>query len=47
VTTRRAFIGTVTLGILTVPVASEAQAPAKVPRIGFLSVSLSTDLARR
>ena len=45
VTTRRAFIGTVTLGILTVPLAAEAQAPAKVPRIGYLSPrSLRDDL---
>jgi len=37
VTTRRAFIGTLTLGVVAAPLAPEAQAPVKVPRIGFLS----------
>jgi putative ABC transport system substrate-binding protein len=36
VTTRRAFIGTLVGGLLVAPCAAEAQAPAKVPRIGFL-----------
>ena len=41
--TRRGFIGTLAAG-LTVPLAGEAQAPVKVPRIGFLSLlSLTAD----
>ena len=36
-TTRRAFISTLAGGLLAVPLTAEAQAPAKVPRIGFLS----------
>jgi putative ABC transport system substrate-binding protein len=44
VTSRRAFITTVTLALLTAPLVVEAQAPAKVPRIGFLSpLSLTAD----
>jgi len=34
---RRAFIGTLAVFLLTVPLAAKAQTPAKVPRIGFLS----------
>jgi putative ABC transport system substrate-binding protein len=33
---RRSFIGTLTGGLLAAPHAGEAQAPTKVPRIGFL-----------
>ena len=36
-TTRREFFGTLVAGFLVVPLAAEAQAPAKVPRIGFLT----------
>jgi putative ABC transport system substrate-binding protein len=35
---RRAFIGALAVFPLAVPLAAEAQAPVKVPRIGFLSV---------
>ena len=42
-TTRRAFIGTLAGSLLAVPLAAEAQAPAKVPRIGFLSARPPTD----
>ena len=35
-TTRRAFIGTLA-GVLSAPLTATAQAPAKVPRIGYLS----------
>ncbi len=38
-TTRRAFIGTVTLGVLAVPLAAQAQQAAKVWRIGYLQGS--------
>ncbi len=41
-TTRRAFIGTLA-GALAAPLVAEAQAPAKVPRIGFLSPLSRTD----
>jgi putative ABC transport system substrate-binding protein len=34
---RRTFMAMLTGGLLAVPLAAEAQAPAKVPRIGFLS----------
>ncbi len=34
--TRRAFIGTVTGGLLAAPLAADAQQPAKVARIGYL-----------
>src|SRR5437016_12401615 len=33
---RRAFIGTLAGGLLTAPLAAEAQRAGKVPRIGFL-----------
>ena len=33
---RRAFIGTLTGGLLAAPLAAEAQLPAKVPRVGYL-----------
>ena len=36
---RRAFIGTVTLGVLTAPLAAQAQQPAKAWRIGYLQGS--------
>ena len=41
--TRRAFIGTLASGLLAAPLAAHAQAPAKVPRIGFLSARQRTD----
>jgi putative ABC transport system substrate-binding protein len=47
VTTRREFIGALAVFLLAAPLAAEAQTPAKVPRIGFLSVSLPTDLGGR
>src|ERR1700730_752000 len=34
-------------GLLAAPLAAEAQVPAKVPRIGFLSIGSPTDLARQ
>jgi putative ABC transport system substrate-binding protein len=37
VTTRWAFVGTLAVFLLAIPLAAEAQAPAKVPRIGYLS----------
>ena len=37
---RRAFIGTVALGLLSAPLASEAQQAGKVPRIGWLTNSI-------
>ena len=40
---RRAFIGTLAVFLLAGPLAAEAQAPAKVSRIGFLSVGSPTD----
>jgi putative tryptophan/tyrosine transport system substrate-binding protein len=43
VTTRRAFIGTVTLVLLAAPLAAEAQALAKVPRIGYLTTVSRAD----
>ncbi len=42
-TTRRQFVGTVALGFLTVPLAAEAQAAAKVPRIGYLTTVSRAD----
>ncbi len=39
------LIVTLALGILLAPLAADAQAPAKVPRIGFLSFFSPTDLA--
>jgi putative ABC transport system substrate-binding protein len=36
---RRAFISGITLGLLTAPLATEAQPPSKVPRIGFLATN--------
>jgi putative tryptophan/tyrosine transport system substrate-binding protein len=36
VTTRREFIGTLAGGLLAVPLAADAQAPANVPRIGYM-----------
>jgi putative ABC transport system substrate-binding protein len=44
---RRRFLGTVAGGLLAAPLAAEAQAPAKVSRIGFLSGQSPTDLARQ
>jgi putative tryptophan/tyrosine transport system substrate-binding protein len=41
VITRRVFVGTLTGGLLAAPRSSEAQQPAKVPRIGFLSLNLA------
>jgi len=43
VSTRRAFIGTLAGGLLAAPLAAEAQAPVKVPRIGYLSALSPTD----
>jgi putative ABC transport system substrate-binding protein len=40
---RKAFIISLVLGFLVAPIMVKAQAPAKVPRIGFLSVSSPTD----
>jgi putative ABC transport system substrate-binding protein len=40
---RRAFLGTMAGGLLAAPLSAEAQAPAKVPRIGFLSARPATD----
>ncbi len=37
---RRAFISGITLGLLTVPLAAEAQQSGKIPRIGVLGVSV-------
>jgi putative ABC transport system substrate-binding protein len=42
VTTRRDFIGTLAGGLLTAPLAAEAQQAAKLPRIGFLGDSRAT-----
>ena len=43
----RRVLLTGTLGLLTTPLAAEAQAPAKLPRIGFLTaVPLSVMSAR-
>jgi len=36
---RRAFLGTISLGLLAAPLAAEAQQAARVPRIGFLGNS--------
>ncbi len=41
-TTRRAFIGTLAGGLLTAPLAAEAQQAAKIARIGYLSTNLAT-----
>jgi putative ABC transport system substrate-binding protein len=41
VTTRRAFLGTLAGGLLATPLATEAQQPGKVPRIGVLYSGLS------
>jgi putative ABC transport system substrate-binding protein len=41
---RRTFLGTVTRGVLSVPLAAEAQ-PGKVPRVGFLSVDAAAEAA--
>jgi putative ABC transport system substrate-binding protein len=41
VTTRRAFIGTLAGGLLTAPLAAEAQQATKVARIGYLSPNLA------
>ena len=42
-TTRRAFVGALAVSLLAAPLAADAQAPAKVPRIGFLSARSPTD----
>ena len=42
-TTRRAFIGTLTGGLLAASLAAEAQQGGKVHRIGYLAGGLSTD----
>ena len=38
---RRAFLGTLTGGLLAAPLAARAQPAAKVPRIGYLSINLA------
>src|SRR5260370_7531285 len=38
---RRTFIGTLAGGLLAAPLAAEGQQPAKVARIGFLSLNLA------
>ena len=38
---RRAFLGTLTSGLLGAPLAAGAQQAAKVPRIGFLAGNLA------
>jgi putative ABC transport system substrate-binding protein len=43
VTTRREFIGTLAGGLLTAPLAAEAQPAAKVARIGYLSTNLAAN----
>ena len=43
---RRAFIGTLTSGLLAVPLAAEAEPAGKVHRIGFLSPSSPSDPER-
>ena len=40
---RRAFLGTVTGGLLAAPLAAEAQESAKVPRIGWLALNLAAN----
>jgi putative ABC transport system substrate-binding protein len=40
---RRAFLGTLTGGLVAAPLAAEAQSPAKVPRIGMLRVWSAPD----
>ena len=40
---RRAFLGTLSGGLLAAPLAAEAQPAGKVPRIGFLSTTSSSD----
>ena len=39
---RRAFLGTLAGGLLAAPLAAEAQQPANVPRIGWLSIASRT-----
>jgi putative ABC transport system substrate-binding protein len=43
VTTRREFIGTLTGALLAAPLAANAQAPVKVPRVGYLTTVSRTD----
>ena len=40
-TTRREFIGTLAGGLLTAPLAAEAQQAAKIARIGYLAGNLA------
>jgi len=44
---RRAFIGTLTGGLLAAPLAAEAQPVGKVPRVGYLSPGSPSDAARQ
>jgi putative ABC transport system substrate-binding protein len=44
---RRAFIRTVTAGLLALPLAVEAQQPSKVPQIGYLSYGSPAEAANR
>ena len=46
-TTRRAFIGTLAVFLLAAPFTAEAQAPAKIPRIGFLGTGAPAETAPR
>jgi putative ABC transport system substrate-binding protein len=39
---RRAFISSITVGLLAAPLAAEAQQAGKVPRIGYLAFNLAT-----
>src|SRR5437879_2528056 len=43
---RRAFLGTVTGGLLAAPLAAEGQPAGKSPRIGFLSTFSPSDVPR-
>ncbi|MGH7893853.1 MAG: ABC transporter substrate binding protein, partial [Candidatus Binatia bacterium] len=45
-TTRRAFIGTLTGGLLAAPLVAGAQQATKIPRIGLLSPFSPSDAAR-
>jgi ABC-type uncharacterized transport system substrate-binding protein len=40
---RRAFLGTLACGLLAVPLAAEAQQPAKIARIGYLASNLANN----
>ena len=42
---RRTFVGTVTAGLLVVPLAAEAQQAQRVPKIGVLTMSVASSMA--